>query len=690
MAPTFLSRAQPGLRSRRLALIAGMALVFVPFSMPPGVGAQNATVPAATETVVSTELEPKKRHAVSLIGTPKYGPDFKHFNYVNPDAPKGGTARIGAFGSFDNTNIFTFKGRAAAGLGLIYDTLMDDSLEEPSTAYGLLAEWISYPDDFSSATFKLREGARWHDGKPVTVDDVIFSLNTFKSGDPFYKFYYKNIKHAKETAPREVTFYFNVTDNRELPQIVGQLPVLPKHYWTGSDDRGEARDPAKTSMSPPLGSGPYRIKRMNPGKTVVYERVKDYWAKDLPVRRGMYNFDNIRFDYYRDQQVIFEAFKGHNLDFIVENNSKRWATSYKFPAVTRKEVITQKIPLIRSAGMQGFAFNIRRGKFKDPRVRHAFNLAFDFEWANKNLFYGQYTRTDSYFENTELASRDLPKGRELEILNEVKDMVPPTVFTTPYKNPFNKTPRDLRKNIQRAIALLEDAGWIIKDNRLTNKATGEVMTVEFLLVQKAFERIVLPLIQNLSKLGIQASVRVVDTAQYKRRTDNRDFDIVVNTFPQSHSPGNEQRDFWGSEAAGRNGSRNIIGIQDPAVDKLIDKIIFAKNRQDLVAASRALDRVLLWNHYVVPNWHVPYARVAYWNKFKHPKTMPKLDVGFNSVWWWNGEAAAKPTSTTAKETQKEQRVANAPATSAKETRSEKPEDGQSWFTKLLQSIKNVF
>ncbi len=663
-------------------LIASAGLSLLALAPSDRTHAQDGAAATASDGDVAPPTEPRRRHAVSLIGTPKYPADFTHFDYVNPNAPKGGTARLGAFGSFDNTNIFTFKGQTVSGIGLIYDTLLADSLEEPSTAYGLLAEWISYPDDFSSATFKLRDNARWHDGRPVTVEDVIFSLEAFKKADPFYKFYYHNITHAKKTAPRQVTFYFNVKNNRELPQIVGQLPVLPKHFWTGKNAKGELRDPSKTSMEAPLGSGPYRIKRMNPGKTVVYERVRDYWAKDLPVRRGHYNFDEIRFDYYRDQQVIFEAFKGQNLDFITENNSKRWATSYNFPAVRRGEVIVRKIPLLRSAGMQGFAFNIRRDKFKDARVRRAFNLAFDFEWANKNLFYGQYTRTDSYFENTELACHHLPTGRELEFLNEVRDLVPPEVFTTPYKNPFNKTPHDLRKNIRRAIRLLADAGWVIRDNKLTNTTTGEVMRVEFLLVQKAFERIVLPFIRNLSKLGVVATVRVVDSAQYKRRIDSFDFDIVVNSFSQSHSPGNEQRDFWASTAADRKGSRNIIGIKNPAVDKLIDKIIFAENRADLVAATRALDRVLLWNHYVVPNWHVPYARVAYWNKFHAPKTMPKLDVGFTSVWWWDDAAAA--------------RLKTAPP-KAQQAANEAPPPGPSdddasgsWFSRLLQSIKGIF
>ncbi len=637
---------------KQAAVIAGAVLAAGPLT---AASAQQAAEPLAP-----------KHHALSLISTPKYPPDFKHFDYVNPQAPKGGEARLGVFGFYDNFNILTFKGRHASGLGLMYDSLMEDSLEEPSTSYGLLAEWVSYPKDFSSATFKLREEARWHDGKPVTVEDVIFSLNAFKKGDPAYAFYYKNVIDVKKTGPREVTFYFDVKGNRELPMIIGQLSILPKHYWTGKDKDGKPRDISATTMTPPLGSGPYRIVKTNPGKSVVFERVKDYWARDLPVQRGKHNFDRIRYDYYRDNQVLFEAFKAGELDFMNENNSKRWGTAYNFQAVKDGRVIVRTINHIRGAGMQGFIFNLRRAKFADRRVRQAFNLVFDFEWSNKHLFYGQYKRTNSYFANTELAAKGLPQGRELEILNEVRDLVPEEVFTKEYRNPVFKSPADNRKARRQALKLLAEAGWEIRNNVLTNVKTGEPMQVEFLLVSKAFERIIIPYIQNLKQLGIQATVRVVDSAQYKRRRDNFDFDMIVWTFQQSHSPGNEQREFWGSQAADRKGSRNLIGIKNPAIDKLIDRVIFAKDRAELVAATRALDRVLLWNYYLVPNWHVPYDRIAYWNKFKHPKTLPKLGDGFPTVWWWDAASAAK--------------LAEA----------RKPASEPSWFSQIWQAIKGVF
>jgi microcin C transport system substrate-binding protein len=585
--------------------------------------------------------EPERHHALSLIGKPKYPADFTHFGYVNPSAPKGGSVRLSAIGSFDSLNPFILKGVAAAGAGMIYDQLMDTSLEEPSTGYGLLAEWVSYPDDFSSATFGLRENARWHDGKPVTVEDVIFSLGAIKNGHPFYGQYYKNVTRAEKTGDREVTFSFDVTNNRELPMIVGELTVLPKHYWEGKDASGNPRDFGKTTLEPPLGSGPYRIKDVQAGRSLTLERVKDYWAQGLPVKKGQDNFDAIRFDYFRDSTVAFEAFKADRLDFYTETSSKNWATGYDFPSVKKGFVKRELVELKRGQPMQAFVLNTRQEKFADPRVRRAFNYAFDFEWANKNLFYDQYKRVSSYFQNTELASSDLPQGRELEILGEVKDQVPPEVFTTPYSNPRTDGSGASRKNLREATRLLADAGWEVKDGKLVNAKTGERMSASFLLVSPQFERIVQPYSRNLERLGIETSLRVVDPAQYSRRLDSFDFDIVVGTFGQSQSPGNEQRNFWGSEAAGRNGSRNLIGIKNPAIDTLIDRIIFAKDRDELVAATRAMDRVLLWNHYVVPQWYAPYSRVAFWNRFGHPVKFPEQSVGFPTVWWWDSVAASK-------------------------------------------------
>ena len=584
----------------------------------------------------------QRHHAVSLIDTPKYPADFKHFDYVNPDAPKGGLVRMADIGSFDSLNPILYKGEAAAGLGLIYETLMQDSLEEPSTSYGLIAEWASYTPDFSSVTFKLRDEARWHDGKPITTEDVIYSLDVNKQANPRMGLYYKNVAGAEATGPNEVTFTFDVKGNRELPMIMGQLTILPKHYWTGKDKDGNQRDPLKTTLEPPLGSGPYRIKHVTPARTISYERVADYWGKDLPVNRGQWNFDELRFDYYRDDTVAFEGFKAGGLDFHTESSAKNWATAYDFAAVRDGYVKRQEVPVERAQPMQCFVLNFRRPQFQDRRVRQVFNLAFDFEWANKNLFFGQYARVGSYFEGTELAApKELPQGRELEILNEVKDQVPPEVFTTVHANPVNASPDDFRNNLRKAVALLKEAGYEIKGGKLVNAKTGEPLKVEFLLVSPLFERIVQPSIANLQRLGIQASLRMVDSAQYTRRLNGFDYDIIVGNFAQSNSPGNEQRDFWGSEAAGREGSQNLIGVKDKAIDKLVDHVIFAKDRAELVAATNALDRVLLWNDFVVPQWYAPKVRIAYWNRYGQPSTLPALTPGFTQVWWFDKELALK-------------------------------------------------
>jgi microcin C transport system substrate-binding protein len=581
----------------------------------------------------------KKHHALSLIGEPQYGPEFTHFNWVNPNAPKGGRVRQWAMGSFDSLNRFPVKGSAAAGLGLIYDTLMLSSPDEPSTEYGLIAEWVAHPEDFSSATFQLRPRARFHDGKPITPEDVIFSLEAIKKASPRFAFYYKNVTGAEKVGDHQVRFVFDVKGNRELPLIVGQLPILPKHFWESAGPSGEQRDLSKSTLEVPLGSGPYRIKEVDAGRTIVYERFKDWWAKDLPVAKGQWNFDEIRIVYFRDRSPAFLAFKAGELDFWRESSAKYWATGYDFDAVKRGLVARHKLPVAEVAPMQAFAFNIRRPQFQDPRVRRAFNLAFNFEWANANLFYGEYQRVNSYFDNSELMASGLPQGRELEILNEVRAEVPPEVFVKEWKNPVNNAPDDARKHLAMAAKLLAEAGYQQKSGVLTN-AAGVQLTAEFLLSQPDFERVVLPYVKELEKLGIKGSVRTVDTAQYQRRRDTFDFDIIVQTFAQSLSPGNEQRDYWGSEAAGKDGTRNVIGIRNPAIDKLIDRIILAKDRPDLVAATRALDRVLCWNHYVVPQWHTPFERMAMWDLYGRPAKLPSADPSFLRVWWWD-DAAAK-------------------------------------------------
>lgn len=581
------------------------------------------------------------RHGLSLFGDLKYPAGFEKFDYVNVDAPKGGRARLFSVGTFDSLNPYTFKGNATGLVGLTIDNLMTTSMDEASSEYGLIAESVKMPEDFSSVTFKLRAEARFHDGSPVTPEDVVWSMVELKKSHPRYNFYYKNVVSGEKTGDQEVTFKFSESGNRELPQIVGQLPVLSKAWWTGKNDKGETRNLNETTLEAPLGNGAYKVASVKPGRSITLKRNDDYWGKDLPVNRGQNNFDEIFTIYYRDSTVALEAFKGDEYDFRVENSSKDWATAYDFPAVKRGDVITEEITLKNSQGMQSFAINTRRGKFADARVRKALNLAFDFEWANENLFFGQYKRTNSFFSNSELAATGKPGAAELAILEPLKDKLPPEVFTTEYTNPVYGSQKNKRNNLRSAAKLLQEAGWTVDAKRVLRNAKGEAFSIEFLLVSPLFERIVLPYVQHLNLLGIQTRVRTVDDSQYTRRVQTFDFDIIVGSWGQSLSPGNEQRDFWGSVSADRNGSRNLVGIKDEAIDQLIDKVIFAKDRGELVAATRALDRTLLWNHFVVPMWHIPYQRVAYWNRFGKPDVQPDHSLGFPSIWWFDEAKAAK-------------------------------------------------
>ncbi len=580
-------------------------------------------------------------HALSLVKPPKYGPDFKHFDWVNPDAPKGGSVTMSDSDPYDSFNFVPTGVNPPSGIGLVFETLTQTSLDEAGVAYGLLAEAISYPEDRSSATYRLRKEARFHDGAPVTPEDVIWSFERWKEINPLYSQYYKNVEKAEQTGDHEVTFRFDVKGNRELPQIVGEFPVFAKHWWMAKDKAGAARDISKASTEWPVGSGPYRVKSADIGKSVAYERVADYWGKDLPVNIGMWNFDTIKYTTYSDPTVQFEAFKAGEVEFRAENSSKRWATDYEFKGIksggAKKEFYELQVP----QGIQGFAFNVRRAKFSDPRVRYAFNLAFDYEWSNKNLFFNQYTRAPSYFSNSEFAATGLPQGRELELLNEVKDKVPAEVFTKEFKNPVNNTPEDLREHFRAALQLLKEAGWEIKNGVQTNAKTGETLTVEFLEFDDTYDRILNPYIQSLKRIGVNASIRRVDSAQYVQRMKAFDFDMFTDRKGETESPGNEQREFWGTAAADIAGSRNEIGIKNPAVDTLIERIALAKNRDDLIAACRALDRVLLWNHYMVPNWYLSASRLAYWDKFRHPKPGPSRDPGFPTVWWYDKDAAPK-------------------------------------------------
>ena len=591
--------------------------------------------------------DPSWRHGLSLMGEPKYPSDFKQFAYVNPDAPKGGLARLGAQGTFDNFNLFIagVKGELENGAGnLPYDTLMVEAQDEVGTEYGLLAEAVRYPPDHSAVTYRLRPEARFNDGQPVTPGDVIFSFETLKANSPQYAFYYKNVERAEQTGEREITFTFSEKGNRELPQIVGQIPVLPKHWWTGTAPDGRKRDVTQTTLEPPLGSGPYRIKSFDAGRSAAYERVPDYWGKDLPVNRGRHNFDAISFEYFRDSTVLLEAFKGDRFDWRTENSARNWATAYDFPAVKEgRKVVREEFPQRASGVMQAFVFNLRRPKFQDERLRRAFNLAFNFEDINRTIFFGQYERINSYFFGTELASSGVPDGLERTILDSVLDKVPNAVFTTPYTNPVNGSDEAVRANLREALRLLQEAGFDLKGRQLVSKANGEPLTVEFLGFDPSLERYVLPYKQALERIGVGVSLRLVDPAQYQNRLRSFDFDITTTVWPQSLSPGNEQRDFWGSAAADRPGSRNLAGIKDPGVDTLIERVIFAKDRSELVAATRALDRVLLAHNYVVPQWTYNKERTARWDRFARPVELPRYGASAFPTLWWYDEALATKT-----------------------------------------------
>ncbi len=589
------------------------------------------------------------RHGVSLVGDLKYPPDFKHFDYVNPDAPKLGAVRQGVPGSFDNFNpvISEVKGNLAAGIAQgVYETLLTSSLDEISTEYGLLAEAIRYPDDVSSATFRLNAAARWQDGQPVTPEDVIFSFESFKRLSPSQNKYYANVVKAEKTGEREVTFSFDVKNNRELPLILGQLMILPKHWWEGNRADGTKRNIEEVSQEPPMGSGPYRMKSFINGRSIIYERVKDYWGAALPTRVGTQNFDEWRFEYFRDSAALFDGFKADEYDFRYENSARNWMTQYTFPAAEAGKIVKEEFKILDYGVMQAFVINTRRDKFKDQRVRRALNLAFNFEQANKDVFFGLYSRIDSYFYGTELASSGLPTGLELDILNSVKDKIPAEVFTTPYKNPFAGSDDEARNNLREALKLMNEAGWELKDGKLVSKSNGQPFVIDMMFevsVSSLVERFVLPYKANLERLGFTVNMRSMDDVQYENLKRDFDYDVLaLESWAQSLSPGNEQREYWGSAAADKKGSRNLIGVKDPGVDALIDRVIFAKGRDELVAATRALDRVLLAGHYVVPQWGSGFTRTARWDRFSHPENMPQYGRGaFPTVWWYDEAKAAK-------------------------------------------------
>ncbi|NDF11411.1 MAG: ABC transporter substrate-binding protein [Proteobacteria bacterium] len=595
------------IRFRHILLLALLACV----STTPGLEAASTSAP---------------KHAIAMYGEPKYPEGFTHFDYTNPDAPKGGAVKEAEIGTFDTLNGFILKGVSAAGIGLIYDTLMVESEDEPFSKYGLVAESIEVSPLHDMVTFKLRDIARFHDGTPITADDVVFTFNTLmKDGHPSFKAYYHDVKSVEKIDDHTVRFLLSNPENRELPLILGQLPVLPKHYWEGKDF-------SKPTLDIPLGSGAYKIEAFDSGKWIRYTRVADYWGADLPVNKGRFNFDSIQYDYYRDATVAVEAFKAGEYDMRQENIARVWAESYNVPAVTEGRMKKIEIPHEIPTGMQGIVMNIRKDKFKDARVREALQYTLDFEWQNKSFFYNGYKRTESYFSNSDFASRGLPDEAELKLLEPLRDQIPPRVFTDEYHPPKTDGSGNSRANLIKARNLLKDAGYVVKNGILVNSVTNEPFQIEVLLSSPSLERIIAQVIKNMKKLGITANMRTVDSAQYIKRMEAFDYDMTVHVFGQSLSPGNEQIDYWHSSKADVDGSRNVIGIKNPAVDALVAKLIAANTKEELITASRALDRVLLWNFYIIPNWYVRSFRVVYWDKFGRPDIAPKYGFGFDS--WW--------------------------------------------------------
>ncbi|MEX0854051.1 MAG: ABC transporter substrate-binding protein [Bauldia sp.] len=582
--------------------------------------------------------------ATSLVEKPRYEPGFAHFNYVNPKAPKGGVARLsGSSPTFDTLNPILPKGVPADGLQLVHESLFMRALDELdiSGQYPQIADGLSYPPDFSSATYRINPAARWHDGQPVTAEDVKWSFDKLTEVNPSQRFYYQHVSKAEITGTREVTFTFDQTGNRELPQIVGELTILPKHWWEGTDANGKPRSIGESTLEPPLGSGPYRVSQVVPGSSIVYERVPDFWGANLNTNIGQNNFDQVRYAYYRDLNVEFEAFKADEFDFWAENEAKRWATGYAFTGMQEGKVRKELVALEQVSGaMVGFVPNLRRPLFQDASVRRALNLAFDFEELNRTIFFGQYERINSFFYGIPIGWRGLPEGKELAILDSVRDKVPPEAFSEEYKNPVGGDPQKVRDNLGKAIELMRAAGYRLAGTQMLDPA-GNPVSFEILLNGPVIERVAIPYQQALKRIGIDVSVRSVDSSQFVTRVRSRDFDMIYTGWGESNSPGNEQLDFWGSQAADSESSRNYAGIKDPAVDAIIDRIIFAKDRDEQIAAVKALDRVLMWNQYVIPSYTILPDRIAYWDRFGHPDPYPRFAIGFPTVWWWNAEKATK-------------------------------------------------
>jgi len=603
------------------------------------VGRLALAIVAAATFGASTALAQDWHSTSSLMGESKYGDKFQHYDYVNPDAPKGGTLNSVANGTFDSLNPYIVRGSPAAGLapfggGLLYDTLMEQSVDEPSVSHALMADAYKFPPDFSSATYRLDPRAKWHDGKPVTVDDVIWSFQVLKENSPYYNRYFENVKEAVALNDREVEFRFDQKGNRELPKIIGDLAVLPKHWWEGTDAKGQKRDVTKPTLEIPLGSGPYKIESFKAGQEIIWTRVKDYWGQTLPVKIGRENFDTRRYVYIRDATAAWQAFtKGGLEDINVEPSARDWMTKYKFPALEAGDVIRREFKATSGANFQGYILNNRRPIFADRNVRRALTYAYDFETLNRTISFGLNKRVNSYFIGSDLASSGVPKGKELEILTPLKDQLPAELFTEAFKLPVFATPQDERANLREAVRLFGEGSWHIKNGKMTSDKTGQPFEFEILSNNEGMETTLNAFVNTLRKIGVTASVRLVDPAQYANRLNDFDFDVIVATLSQSESPGNEQREFWSSKAAETPGTRNLAGIKSPVVDKLVERIVFATDREDLVAATNALDRVLLWNFYTIPQLTRDVTWLAYWNKFGIPDKQPTY-IGPDLQSWW--------------------------------------------------------
>ena len=608
-------------------------------TVSPRRGAAGALIAAAALAALaalalgSTETRAEPAHGIAMHGAPKYGPDFQHLDYVNPDAPKGGEMRRAATGTFDNLNPFIIKGVVAIGRHLVFESLLKRTWDEPFSLYGLIAETVDVPDDRSSVTFTLRREARFHDGSPITVDDVIFSWETLKEqGRPNHRLYYSKVRKIERPDARTIRFLFDTEiPDRELPLILGLMPILSKAYYSSVTFD-------ETTLTPPLGSGPYTIESVDAGRGIVYRRNPDYWGKDLPINRGQHNLDRISYDYYRDDEVMLEAFRAGEYDLRQERSATRWATGYDFPAVNDGRVRLEQLSHGRPSGMFALVFNTRRAVFAERAVRYALSLAFDFEWINKALLQGAYVRTNSIFDNSELGSRSLPEGGELALLEPYRDRLPAELFDTVYHAPAMEG--GLRANLAHARRLLAGAGWTIEDGSLRRAADGLPMAFEILLVNPGNEKIGLALARNLKRLGVEAKVRTVDTAQYQYRRNVYDFDMIIYRWGMSLSPGNEQAFYWGADAADQEGTRNYPGIRDPVVDDLIARMTEARAREDFVDVVRAMDRVLMWGHYLIPLYHLNDDRYAYWDKYGRPEVTPVYGAVLDTWWEEPGKAEA--------------------------------------------------